>query len=190
MLRHGLIEALYVAVNVLVEQRQEEAEILRVPLMRRGRHQEIVVRHLGQGLTQLVGEGFLVGAVSAHFVGFVDDDQIPVAPQQRFLRVIHAGNPRNGSDDLVFLLPRIHPVVGAEHVAADHLEALPELVLEFPLPLERQIGGRHDKRSLHQSTYFEFLDKEARHDGFAGAWIIREQKPDAWKFYEIVVDRL
>ena len=45
--RHRLIEALDVAVNVLVEQRQEKAKVLRVTFMRRCRHQKIVVRHLG-----------------------------------------------------------------------------------------------------------------------------------------------
>ena len=76
---HRLFEALHIAINVLVEQRQEEAEVFRVALVRRRRHQEIVIGHCGKRLAQLVGQRLLVGAVGRHLVGFIDDDQVPMA---------------------------------------------------------------------------------------------------------------
>ena len=144
--------------------------------MRCRRHQKVVIRHLRQGFAEPIGEGLLVIAICAHFVGFIHDDEVPVASQQRFLGILNARNPRNGSDDLVFLLPRVHPVVGAKHIATDDLKALAEFVFEFPLPLEGEIGGRHDKRSLDQTPNFQLFDEKARHDRFAGTWIVGQQE--------------
>ena len=107
-----------------------------------------MIGHPRQGFAQPIGEGLLVVAVGAHLVGLIDDDEIPLAPQQRFLGVFYPRNPGNRSDDLVLFLPGIHPVIGAEHVATDDLEALAELVFELPLPLEGEVGRRHDKGPL------------------------------------------
>ena len=57
---HRLFEALDVAVDVAVEQREEQAEVLRVALVRRRRHQQVVVGHLRERLAELVGERLLV----------------------------------------------------------------------------------------------------------------------------------
>ena len=53
--RIACLQALDVAVDVAVEQREEEAEVLGVALVRRGRHQQVVVGHLRQRFAQLVG---------------------------------------------------------------------------------------------------------------------------------------
>ena len=148
MRAHRLFEALHVAVDVPVEQRQEEAEVLRVALVRRGRHQQVVVGHLGERLAELVGERLLVGAVGAHLVRLVDDDQVPVAAEQALLGVLDARDPGDRRDDLVLLLPGVRAVVGAQHVAADDLEVLAELVLQLALPLEGEVGRRDDERPL------------------------------------------
>src|ERR1700691_447878 len=145
--------------------------------MRRRGHQEIMIRHLRESLAELKGERFLVRAISTHLVGFVHDNEVPATSQEGFLRVIDARNPRDGSDDLVFLLPRIHSVICTEHITADHLKTLAELVLESPLPLEGKVGWRDDKGSFYQSAYFELFDEKARHDRFAGAWVVGQQKP-------------
>jgi hypothetical protein len=86
-------------------------------------------------------------------------------------------------------LPRIHSVICSEHITTDNLETLAELVLEFTLPLEGQIGWRDDKGSLYQSAYFELFDEKTRHDRFAGPWVVGQQEPDARELYEIVIDR-
>ena len=116
---HRLLEALHVAVDVAVEQLEEEAEVLRVALVRRRRHQEVVVGHRRQRLAELVGERLLVGAVGGHLVRLVDDDEVPAAAEQALLGVLDARDPGDRRDDLVLLLPRVLAVVGAEHVAAD-----------------------------------------------------------------------
>jgi hypothetical protein len=80
---------------------------------------------------------------------------------------------------LALFLPRIRAIVRPENVAADDLEIFPKLVLQFALPLEGEIGGGDDQSALRQAAYFQLLDEESRHDRFAGAWIIRQEKPNA-----------
>ena len=72
-LAEGLLETLDAAVDVRIEQREEPAEVVGIAFVRRGRHEDVVVGHLGQRFAQPVGVGFAVVAWGAHFVGFVDD---------------------------------------------------------------------------------------------------------------------
>ena len=43
---HRLFQTFHVAINVFVQQFEEQAKILRVTFVRRGGHQEVVIRHL------------------------------------------------------------------------------------------------------------------------------------------------
>src|SRR5260370_25751005 len=105
-------------------------------------HQQIVVGHLRQRLAKLVGKRFLISAYRAHLVSFIHDEEVPMASQQTFLRVLDARDPRNGRDDLILILPRIRTVIGSEYIAADDLEILAELILHLTLPLKRKTGWR------------------------------------------------
>jgi len=107
---------------------------------------------------------------------------IPLAAEQTVLGIIDGGDPTHRGDDLVLLLPGVAAVVGAEHVAPDHIELLPELVLQFPLPLEGQVGRGDDQDPLGQATDFQLLEQQASHDRFARARIIGQQKPDPGQF--------
>ncbi|HEV3257947.1 MAG TPA: hypothetical protein VG013_13760 [Gemmataceae bacterium] len=185
---HGLLQALDVAVDVLVEQFQEQAEVLRVALVGRGRHQQEVVGPLCEFLAQLVSKRLLVPAGGAHLVRLIHDDEVPLAAQQAVLGVLDARDPGDRGDDLVPLLPRVHTVVGTQHVGANDLEALAELVFQLALPLEGQVGGGDDQGAPHQAADLEFLQKEARHDGLARAGIVGEQETDARQLDEVVVD--
>ncbi len=187
---HRLLEALHVAVDVAVEQFEEEAEVLRVALVRRRRHQKIVVGHRRQRLAELVGERLLVRAVGRHLVRLVDDDEVPVAAEQALLGVLDARNPGDRRDDLVLFLPRILAVVGAQHIAADHLELLAELVLQLALPLEAEIRRRDDQRALDEAADLQLLEEQARHDRLARAGVVGEQEADARQAHEVVVDGL
>jgi hypothetical protein len=60
-------------------------------------------------------------------VGLVDDHEVPAAAEQTLVGVLDARNPGDRCDDLILLLPRVLAVIGAEHIAADHLEELAEL---------------------------------------------------------------
>ena len=145
---------------------------------------------LRQRLAELVGEGLLVVGVGAHLVGLVDDDEVPVGAEQALLGVLDARDPGDRGDDLVALLPGVLAVVGAEHVAADDLEVLAELVLQLALPLEGQVGRRDDERALDQAADLQLLEQQPRHDRLAGARVVGEQEADAGQLEEVVVDRL
>ena len=141
--------------------------------MRRGSHQQVVVGHRGERLAELVGEGLVVRTGRTHFVGLVHDDQVPVAAEQTVRGVRDARDPRYRRDDLVLLLPGVHPVVGPEHVTPDDLECFPELILQFALPLEGQVRRRDDQRAFGQPADLEFLEEQASHDGLACAGVVR-----------------
>ena len=74
MLLHGLFQALYVAVDITIEKSEKEAEVLRVPLVRRSRHEQVVVGAVRQSLAKLICKGLLVCAVCTHLVSFINDD--------------------------------------------------------------------------------------------------------------------
>jgi len=149
-----------------------------------------VIRHFGQRLAELVGEGLPIVRVGRHLVGLIHDDEIPPGAQEAVSRIVDAGDPRDGRDDLRALLPRVLPVVGPEDAAAHHLERFAELVLQLPLPLEGQVGGGDDQGAFHQATGLHLLQEEPGHDGLPGARVVREEEPDARQFQEVVVDRL
>ena len=94
---HGVFQALDVAVDILVEQRQEPAEVFGVPLVRRGRHQQVVVGHAGERFAEPVGERLAVVGVGAHLVGLVDDDEVPMRAEQALLGVLDRGRPRRST---------------------------------------------------------------------------------------------
>src|SRR3989442_1168545 len=79
------------------------------------------------GFPEFVGERLLVGAVGAHLMRLINDDQVPMAAEEALLGIVdsrHRGNRRHG---LVLLLPGIGTVVGAQYVAANDFELLLEL---------------------------------------------------------------
>ena len=124
--------------------------MLGIALVRRGRHQQEMVRHLGQFGAEPVGVGRMILGASAHLVGFIDDDQIPARTEQAFAGVFDNRDPGDGRDDLIVFLPGVLAVVGPQRGPSDDLELLAELVGHFPLPLERQVGGRDDQHPLDQ----------------------------------------
>ena len=90
---HGILKALDVAVDVLVEQGEEQAEVFRVAFVGRGRHQEEVVGHLGELFPELVGEGLLIAGVGGHLVGFIDDHEVPSGTEQAVAGIFDPGRP-------------------------------------------------------------------------------------------------
>src|SRR6266566_8679868 len=112
-----------------------------------------MVCHARQRLSEFISESLLVSAVCRHFVGFVNDDQVPTASEKAILGILDSGNPRDRRDDLIPFLPWIHAVIGTKHVAADDLKLLSEFFLHLSLPLKREAGGCDDERSFDQTTY-------------------------------------
>ena len=187
--RHRRLKALDVAVDVFVEEGEEPSEMLRVALVRRGRHEEIVVGHLRKGPTEAVGVGRVVVVAGAHLVGLVDDDEIPPRTEQALTGVFLDRRPGDARDDLVILLPGVLAVVGPERGPADELELLAELVRHFALPLKGEIRRSDDQDPLGEAPGLELLDEEAGHYRLAGPGIVGEQEADPGKLEEILVDR-
>mgnify|MGYP001587056816 CR=1 FL=1 len=103
----GCEECLHVCPTLAIITKEEKAEIIRVALVRRGRHKQIVVGHRGQRLAELIGERFVVGAGRTHLVRLVHDDQVPSASTKAVAGVLNAGYPRYRRDDLILLLPGV-----------------------------------------------------------------------------------
>ena len=149
LLLHRLLQALDVAINVGIQQRQEATKMLWIAFMRRRGHQQVMVGHLGERFTKSIGIRLVVLRPGTHLVRFVDDHQIPTRPQQAFASVLDDGHPRYGRDDLVVFLPRILAIVSAECGPTDDVKLLAELVRHFTLPLKREVGRRDDQHALH-----------------------------------------
>ena len=109
--------------------------------------------------------------------------------EQAFLGVLDPRNPRDGRDDLIFVLPRIRAVIRAKHVAPDDLEILTKFILHFALPLEGQIGGRDDKRAFDQAANLQFFEQQTGHDGFARAGVVGQQEANSRQCHEILINR-
>ena len=91
---HCLFQALHITINVPVEQSKKETEILGIALMRRSCHQKVVIRPIRQCLAELISKGLLIGAVRAHLVSFVDNDEVPLATEQALIGIFDARHPR------------------------------------------------------------------------------------------------
>ena len=188
VLFHRLVDGGDVGVDVLVQQLQEKGEVLGVSLVRRGRHEQDVVGAVPELFPQAVAEA-LVGLVTGgHPVGLVDDHQVPVDLLQAGEDVLPLGQVQGG-DDLRPFQPLVHSELVVDVAALHDGELLVELLPEFPLPLEGQVGGADDKYPLHQAPQLELADEEARHDGLARAGVVGEDEPDAGQFHEVLVDR-
>ena len=123
-------------------------------------------------------------------MGLVHDDEVPAGAEQALAGVLDARDPGDRGDDLVSFLPGVLAVVGAQHVAADDVELLAELVLQLALPLEGEVGRRDDQRPLDQAAGLQLLEQQARHDRLAGPGVVGEEEADARQLEEVVVDRL
>ena len=95
----------------------------------------------------------------AHFVGLIDDHQIPARAEQALAGVFDNRNPRDRRDDLVPLLPGVLSVVGPQNVAANDVELLTELVRDLALPLEGEVGRRDDEDAANEATSLELFQQ-------------------------------
>ena len=69
-------------------------------------------------------------------------------------------------------------------------ELLVELLLEFPLPLEGEVGRADDQNALGQAAQLQFPDQQAGHDRLAGAGVVGQEEAHAGELQQVVVDRL
>src|SRR5207249_7946423 len=110
--------------------------------------------------------------------------------EKAVLCIVNTRDPRYRGHYLILFLPRIHPIVGPKYITADNFEVLAKLILEFSLPLEREVCRRDDENSFDEATNLQLFNEEPGHDRLSRARIVRKQKANARQFEEIVINRL
>ena len=66
---------------------------------------------------------------------------------------------------------------------------LAELVLEFALPLKREVGRGDNQRAGDKPSGLELLEEQPGHDGLPRPGVVGEKEADARELEEVVVDR-
>ena len=166
---------------VAVEQGHEELEVFLFAVVGGGSHEEEVTGQVGEQLAEAVALGVaqLVAEVAGrHFVGFVADDQVPVAVAglQFLLHFLVAREFVEAGDDEVGLEEPVAGAGGFELVVGEDFEGQLEAAVEFVLPLFGQRAGADDEAALEVAAGDEFFDQKAGHDGLAGAGIVGEEE--------------
>ena len=107
-------------------------------------------------------------------MGFVADDKIPIRSLQFFLNGFVTGQFVEPGDGQRRFVKGVARNGGFKTVIGEDLEAQMEFLEKFVLPLFRKTAGANDKTAPEVAACKEFLDKEAGHDGFARAWVVRK----------------
>jgi hypothetical protein len=63
-----------------------------------------------------------------------------------------------------------------------------EAAIQLILPLLGQVAGADDQAALQVAANGKLLDEETRHDGFAGPWVIGEQKAERLTGKHLAID--
>ena len=186
---HRFADRLHVGVGVGVEELQEQAEVLRIALVRRRREQQHVVRAVAQQLAEPVAQALVRLVRGRHAVRLVDDHEVPMnlpQPGKDFgpLRQVER------RDDPIAFQPLVHAELVADVLALHDQELRVELLLQFALPLEGEVGRADDQDALGEAAQLQLANEKARHDRLAGAGVVGQQEAHARELEQIVVDRL
>lgn len=168
--------------DIRVDQAQEMAEAVVVPMMGGGGQEHHVIRKGGEPLGQLVAPGLLhvVGSAGAALgiggalVGLVHNHQVPALLPDPLAHVGLLGVV-DGADDLRLPLPGVDQlvlVVGG----VDDLEGLFEETVELVLPLDGEGGRGQDEDALDGLAQLHLFDVETGHNRLARAGVIGQEK--------------
>ena len=124
-------------------------------------------------LPEPIALGLVLGVPSAHPMGLVNEDQIPLRTAKTFDNLGALG-PVQGRDDLVLVLPRVGAIRALEIDAAKDVESLAESIFHLSLPLEHEVGGGDDQDAAHQPAHLQLLQEKSGHDRLAGACVVRQ----------------
>jgi hypothetical protein len=177
--------------SVAVQQRHEELKILWLAVMRRRRHQQHMSSDLAQELAEAVAFGVLhlvAKEGGRHLVGFVANDKVPVGVGQLRLHVLVAAQLVQAADGHGILG---EPVAGTgrfELIVRQDFEWKLEPLVELILPLLSKIAGAHDHAAVEIAADQQFLDEQAGHDRFAGAWVICQKEPERLPRKHLAID--
>ena len=185
---HRLANGLDIGVSILVQQLQKQRKVFRVAFVRRGGEQQNMVRAVPQDFAQLVALALMAFVPRRHPVRFIYDDQIPANLLQPRQNVAPLGQIQR-SDYLTAFLPFVGAELVADVAAAKYKEAFVKLIVEFPLPLESEVGRADYGNALRQAAQFQLANEQAGHNSFAGAGVIGQQKPHAGQLQQVMIDR-
>ena len=113
-----------------------------------------------------------------HLVGLVAHDEIPTAVRslQLLLNLFVARELIQPGNDEIGLQEPIACPCGFELIVRQDVKGQLEPTVEFILPLLREAAGTDDQAPLQITARDQLLDEQSRHDGLAGARIIREKE--------------
>ena len=111
-------------------------------------------------------------------MGFVAHDQVPAAIRrlQLVLDVFVAGELVQARDDQVGLQEPVAGAGGFELVVGQNLERKLESPIQLVLPLLGETAGADHEAALKVAAGDQLLDEQPRHDGLAGARVVRKQE--------------
>ena len=167
--------------SIAVDERHEELEVRFLPVVRGGRHQQEVACEARQQLPEAVALGVLDLAAEErgrHLVGFVAHDKVPAAIRrlQLVLDVLVAGELVQARDDEVGFQEPVAGASGFELVVGQNLEGQLESPVQLVLPLLGETAGTDHQAALKIAAGDQLLDEQPRHDGLAGARVVRQQE--------------
>ncbi len=177
---HSLPDGANVRIGVCVEKLEEEAEVQRIALVRRGRQKQQVVRGVAQEFAQLVAQALVACVGRRHAVRFVNDDQVPTDLPQARQDLLPLGEIER-RDDPLLLEPLVDSELISDVVTLEDEELFVELLLQLALPLKSEVGRARDEDAFHQAAQLEFADEKPCHDGLSGASVVRQQEPNTWE---------
>ena len=112
--------------------------------------------------------------VGGEFVGLIEDDHIPAGGSQDFHYILFADEVDGGNNPVVVLEDgRLR--IECCTIGQDEGDVEFDSHFIF-LPLFGEATGGYNQHSLHSLAHKEFLKKEARHNGLAGAGVVGQQE--------------
>ena len=186
---HRLPDRFHVGVGVGVEELQEQAEVRRIAFVGGRSEQQDVIGAVAKQLAEPVAQALVRLVGGRHAVRLVHDDEVPMdlpQPGKDFgpLRQIER------RDHPIAFQPLVHAELVADVLALHHQELRVELLFQFALPLEGEVGRADDQDALGETPKLQLANEKARHDRLAGTGVVGQQEPHARELEQVVVDRL
>ena len=201
LLDHAAHDALGVGVVVLlaifagelvaVEEGEEGLEVLLLARVRGRGHEEEVTGPCAEELAELEALGLLEFAaepVGAHPVGFVDDDQVPVAVLDLLEQGLVAGEVVHPGDEERVGIEDGLADGGVDELVGQDVEAQAELEEELVLPLVDEATRGDDEATVDVVAQDQLLDVEASHDRLAGTGVVGEEEAERSLGEQLAID--
>ena len=183
---HSLTDGPNIRIDVRVQKLKKQAEIRRVTLVRGCGQQEDMVSGIPQKLAKRIPGRLARRRRPGHPVGLVHNDQIPVDLPESGQNVLSFGQVKRGDGFLLFK-PLIDPKLVPDVAALEDQKLLVELLSQFPLPLEGEIGRANDQDSFCKSPQLEFPDEQPCHDRLARPRVVGQQKLHPGRLQKVVI---